>query len=467
MYFFYCLLLLMPVHALESQVFIDSLLDNHGFFEKESLNLEIKRIEMLADYANYNNWYWDVEAELARVNKFRDKENYTYYSDYAKHSNQSIRKLSTQLSKRFFNSGSELEVAYQKSWPILDEALYDNKGYVKDKNTTEYLDGASVKWSLPLIKNQGGVLDKKTYDLAVLDYEDEVLLLAETKEGFIEDKMMIFLDFIAYQSQLEVLSRKIKKLEQLLVAVKGSQVDSSALSALERSLEKSELERLSLLSKLEAEQGLLQSLLPSSITVQNLNYPSEFVLIKNPSQYLSQHSRVLQRIQIEDKKNRRYIHNYQQIQLPELDFSLSATRDENQGNYSTYTRGVSNRYEAKLEFNYPLTGSEANQTHLSKYRIKARQIELKYQDEFADMLAKSQRLHTLIEQGREQLLRYQHQLNLHQPFDSIDVQNKQPIRVTIDDIEALSALHEDYIVERLALDKNQVGYDALLDRLLP
>lgn len=467
MYFFYYLLLSLPVYALESTQFIKSLLDNHGFFEKESLNLEIKHIEMLADYANYNNWYWDVEAELARVNKFRDKENYTYHSDYAKHSNQSVRKLSTQLSKRFFTSGSELEVSYQKSWPILDEELYDNKGYVKDKNTTEYLDGASVKWSLPLIKNKAGVLDKKTYDLAVLDYEDEVLLLAETKESFIEDKMMIFLDFIAYQSQLEVLGRKIKKLQQLLAVASDNQVDSSTLSALKRSLDTSELERLSLLSKLEAEQGLLQSLLPDTISVKNLSYPSEFVLIKDLSQYLSQHSRVLQRIQIEDRKNQRYIHNYQQIQLPELDFSLSATRDENQGNYSTYTRGVSNRYEAKLEFNYPLTGSETNQTHLSKYRIKARQIELKYQDEFADMLAKSQRLHRLIEQGVVQLSRYQHRLNLHQPFVSIGIQSQQPIRAIMDDIEALSALHQDYIAERLTLDKNQIGYDALLDRLLP
>ncbi len=39
--------------------------------------------------------------------------------------------------------------------------MHDKNGYQTDKNTTEYLDDLEISWTLPLLKNRGGVIDQK------------------------------------------------------------------------------------------------------------------------------------------------------------------------------------------------------------------------------------------------------------------------------------------------------------------
>ena len=61
------------VHALTESEYIQTLLNNHAFFEKERINLEIKKIEMVGDKANYSNWNWEVSGELGRIEKKTDE----------------------------------------------------------------------------------------------------------------------------------------------------------------------------------------------------------------------------------------------------------------------------------------------------------------------------------------------------------------------------------------------------------
>ena len=75
----FLVLFLLPfsVNALTESEFIQSILDNHTFFEKEQINLTIKKIEMDGDRANYEDWDWTVGGELGRISKHRNKENNT------------------------------------------------------------------------------------------------------------------------------------------------------------------------------------------------------------------------------------------------------------------------------------------------------------------------------------------------------------------------------------------------------
>ncbi len=119
-------------NALNNHEFINLLLVNNAFFEKEMINLEIKNIEMKGDYDDYANWEWDVAAEIGRVNKSKNKQNYTSSTDYAKSTNQDVQKISTDLSKKFFSNGSELSFSYDKSLPIKNEEMHDKNGYQQD-----------------------------------------------------------------------------------------------------------------------------------------------------------------------------------------------------------------------------------------------------------------------------------------------------------------------------------------------
>ena len=99
----FLVLFLLPfsVSALTESEFIQSLLDNHTFFEKEQINLTIKQIEMEGDRANYADWEWVMGGELGYISKSKNKENYTSSYDYSKSTSQKVRKFSSDLTKKF------------------------------------------------------------------------------------------------------------------------------------------------------------------------------------------------------------------------------------------------------------------------------------------------------------------------------------------------------------------------------
>ncbi len=453
--------------ALDNNEFIKLLLNNHAFFEKENINLKIKKIEMDGDYENYAGWEWDISAELGRVNKDKNKENYTSSSDYAKSTNQDIRKISTDISKKFLSNGSELNLSFDKSLPVKDEEMHDKNGYQQDKNTTEYLDDIELSWTIPLLKNSGGVIDQKTYDLSVLYYKDEELYLAEIKEDFLEDKMMIFLDLLSYIKQADVINSRLIKSKYILNNLDKDSVSKSSLLVLQRSINKNNRKLLTLKSKLNAEKDLIDSLVPS-VNINELFYLDyDFALVDNLNRYIVNHNRDIKRINIEKLQNLRYIKTYENSELPDLDFTITTTRDENKGNYSSYTKSVENEYEAKLEFSYPLTGDVTNKTYLSKYKLKSRQIDLKYKDKFDDILADTTKLTTLIQQGNKQMNLYKSQIISNYPFKDIHFDKAIGVRYMVSEMDDIEDLYIDQIVDTIELYKNQVKYDSLLDRLLP
>ena len=125
------------VNALSESEFVQSLLSNNIFFEKEQINLTIKQIEMEGDKANYGDWDWTIGGELGRINKNKTKYDYTSTTDYAKSTSQEVRKFSSDLTKKFFSNGSELSISYDKSLPVKNEEMHDKNGYQTDENTTE------------------------------------------------------------------------------------------------------------------------------------------------------------------------------------------------------------------------------------------------------------------------------------------------------------------------------------------
>ncbi len=399
---FLALLLSTSVSALTESEFVQSLLKNHAFFEKEQINLTIKQIEMEGDRENYGDWDWAIGGELGYVSKNNSKYDYTSTTEYAKSTSQEVRKFSSDLTKKFFSNGSELSVSYDKSLPVKDEEMYDKNGYQRDKNTTEYLHDLSVIWTLPLLKNKDGIVDQKTYDLAVLNFKDEKLALAETKEDFIEEKLMIFLDWVNYNTQISIIRKRLEQSEKLLETITQQGASRISKITLQRSINKTQRLLLELESKLKAEQRSLSILLDGVDLVQNplkINWASRAQLIEDLHSYYQQSIRDIKRIEIEQLKNSRSVRTYQNSQLADFDFTISATKDDNKGNYSTYSKSSEVEYEAKIEFSYPLTGNVSNDVYLRKYRLKGRQLELKYKDKFDDILSDAQKLTTELKQG--------------------------------------------------------------------
>jgi len=462
-------LLSKPAASYSQKTYINQLLNSNKFFEREMLNLEIKQIEMLGDRVNYEDWDWNIGAELGRIHKSKFKYDYTSSADYAQNTSQQVRKISSDLSKNFFSNGSELSFSFDRSLPVKDEEMHDKNGYQKNKITTEYLDEINVSWTLPLLKNRNGVLDQKTYDLAVLDFFDEKLVLAEAQEDFIEDKVIELIDWVDYQWQLTAVNNIIGKLTKALNTVNILPRDANTLT---RSIDKYQRLLLNLKSKLKAQNGLL---LDSISTINFANNPpvleQDFKInfINDLERYSQSNIRDLRRIKLEMRKNNRYIKAYQNSKLPELDFTLSASKDDNKGNYTSYSKSSGTEYEAKFVFSYPLSGDTANQVYLDKYRLKARQLEIKYNNKLKAVIANVNKIGTDIKQGLVQLalvkqqlktLKLNHELNLF-------LEGRSKVRFIIDEQDDYLKLQFDHFSVLIELYKNKLKYDSLLDRLLP
>jgi hypothetical protein len=459
------------VHALTESEYIQTLLNNHAFFEKEWINLEIKKIEMVGDKANYSNWNWEVSGELGRIEKKLTKDtNYTY----TRLSNKTTKKLSTDLTKKFFSSGSEINFSYDKSWPIKDEVKHKNQAYYSDVNTSEYLDDVKLSWTLPLLKNRGGVVDQKTYDLAVLDYQDEILVLMEVKEDFIEEKLMIFFDWVNYKAQIKIVKNRLILSQQILNTLQKSTSSKSNILTFERSIDKTRRLLLSLQSKLKANQKALSILVEQVVLEENLpiiDWDAQPVLIQDLRAYCRQFVRDITRIEIEQEKNKRTIETYQNSQLGDFDFTISISKDLNKGNYSSYSKSNEIEYEVKFDFSYPLTGDVANQVYLDKNRLIQRQLELKYKAKFDDILADAEKLTIELVQGAEQLSLYKKQIAASeaQKFNNeldLFLEEGGNIRFVINEQDDSQELLLGYIQTAVDYQKNRIHYDGLLDRLL-
>jgi hypothetical protein len=404
---------------------------------------------MLGNKDKYANWHWEIDAELSKTNKYNFKHDYTSTYDYAQATYQQEQKISSDLSKKFFSNGSELEFKVSRSLPTKDEQLYDNNGYQKDKNTTEYLDDLSVSWTIPLLKNKNGIADQKSYDLSVLEYDDEKLVLAEVQEDFVKDKVDEFIDWVGYTWQIDTVKQTINRLTNLATQIQAQQAkdkdkninknndrtlrknkgigkdnNSRNKKILKNSINKHKRLLLSLQSKLKAQNILLLSAvrhLDLDKNTPKLTHKFSINLIDNLEKYCKTVVRDIKRINIEILKNNRYIKTYKNANLADLDFTISASQDNNKGNYSTYSKSSATEYEAKLEFTYMLSGDVSNQVSLDKYQLKSRQLELKFNNKLDEIVASAKKIATNIKQGQIQLGLIKEQLQVLESGYELDL----------------------------------------------
>jgi len=179
------------VNALNEDLFIEKILKSAHLFESAAINLEIKEIELLGDERRYNNWHWDLEGDIFLSGRLQDKDtNYTYTHQQVK----SDQSFTIELTKRFFSNGSELSMSLSGSLPKTSEEKYKKQSYYSDVVTNASLVVAEISWELPLLRNVGGVLDQRTYDLAALELEDEQLVFRKFQVSTVASYLKVYFE---------------------------------------------------------------------------------------------------------------------------------------------------------------------------------------------------------------------------------------------------------------------------------
>jgi outer membrane protein TolC len=285
---------------------------------------------------------------------------------------------------------------------------------------------------------------------------------------------MIFLDWISYDAQTKIVKNRLKHSTQILAVIKQQSNSKNSVLVLQRSINKTQRLLLELESKLKAEERSLSIFLKGvnlNKTPLEIEWGTRANLVKDLNNYCKQSIRDIKRIEIEQLKNKRTVKSYQNSQLPDFDFTISASRDDNKGNYSTYSKSSEMEYEAKIELSYPLSGNISNQVYLRKYRLRGRQLELRYADKFDDFIADSQKLTTELKQGIKQLDLYRVQINESETSktqNELDafLEGSGNIRFVINDQDDYQELLLDQVDAAINYHKNRIQYDSLMDRLL-
>ena len=450
------------MNALNEDLFIEKILKSAHLFESAAINLEIKEIELLGDERRYNNWHWDLEGDIFLSGRLQDKDtNYTYTHQQVK----SDQSFTIELTKRFFSNGSELSMSLSGSLPKTSEEKYKNQSYYSDVVTNVSLVVAEISWELPLLRNVGGVLDQRTYDLAALELEDEQLVFRKFQESTVASYLKVYFEYALLGEEISLLEVHINKLDLIDAHIKHSTFSEKLISYSKRALIKTKSRLISLINK----QLTLAKNLENVLSVRELASikPIHYHLKTSFLDDIETSSVKLRRIIIEQLKNQRQIRYYQNALKPELDFSINASRTVQKGNYSSYSESDTTNVEVSLSFEYPLSGDDGARTLLRKYQLKARQLEIKYNRKLEDLIVKQRAL----------------QLKLHstlETIDLIDVQINQRDIAAIDlkelpaldvrpHIERLTDAVElklDYHDELIDYQHARVNYDNLLGRLL-
>jgi DNA polymerase III psi subunit len=461
-YSFILLLASSHTHALNEGLFIEKILQSAHLFENAAINLEIKEIELLGDERQYNNWHWDLDGEVLLSGRLQNKDtNYTYTHQQIK----SDQLLSTELSKRFFSNGSELTLSLSGSLPKTSEEKYKNQSYYSDVVTSTTLVDAEINWQLPLLRNAGGALDQRTYDLAVLDLEDEQWVFRRFQEDIVASYLKSYFEYAILGDNLRLLQMHISQLDLLVAYIRDGALDEKLVSSVEQAASKAK-------SRLMASKGETHALTNKLKSVLSTGELEAIELIfyhlkMNPFGDIEAESVDLKRIRIEQLKNQRQIRYYQNTLKPELDFAFNASRAVQKGNYSSYSESDTTDVEISLSFEYPLSGDVGAKTLLRKYQLKARQLEIKYNSKLKDLKTKQKELQLGLQTGLEGIDFINNQLS-RLDVAAIDFKGLLAVEVRpyIERLTDVLELKLDYNDELIEYHHARVDYDNLLSHLL-
>ena len=461
-YSFILLLASSHTYALNEGVFIERVLQSSHLFESAAINLEIKEIELLGDEGQYSDWHWDLEGEVLLSGRLQNKDtNYTYTHQQVK----SDRQLSTELSKRFFTNGSELRLSLSGSLPKTSEEKYKNQSYISDVRTNASLVDAEISWELPLMRNVDGILDQRTYDLAMLELKDEQWVFREFQENTVASYLKVYFEYAILGEEITLLEVHINQLDLIDSHIERSAFAKKLVSYSRGLINKAK----SRLASLIDEQLMLAKKLENILSARELaSIKPSYFLLKISSVSESEANLIaLQRIKIEQLKNQRQIRYYQNALKPELGFSISASRVVQKGNYSSYSESEATDLEVSLSFDYPLSGDISATTYLKKYRLKARQLQIKYNKKLEDLKAKQQTLKLKLVTSLEEINLINTRLN-RLGASAIDFKGLSALdtKLYIDDLTDAVELKLDYNEKLIDYQQLRVDYDNLLDRLI-
>jgi outer membrane protein TolC len=332
----------LQAQAMTQAEFVQSLKNNHPFFNQQALSTQIKQVEMQATRAN-EDWLLSVST--------------TYNKDQKD-------AVSFSANKAFTDNGSRATLSH--TW--IDTDISDGKSKF------------SLDYVYPLLRNNGGINDRLELDVSQVAVVQNNLSRSEQEENFILKKLKRFVDLNYAQEQQLIHERRLSFAKQELVLVRkkfiASVVDKVDVLLQEDAYQKAKQQLL------QAQQDLVVLRHEIAITLgidfdqitntKNLYRPYKLNDQYNKKQLLGK-ARVLKITDLDLKILKRQLASFKNESQAQLDLNLGLVSEGENTNYSDALSDQSTSWNIGLGLSYPLGGVKSS-SNITKAQIKIKRL---------------------------------------------------------------------------------------------
>ncbi|MCD6163733.1 MAG: TolC family protein [candidate division Zixibacteria bacterium] len=359
--------------------FLDIAQQNHPFFEKESLSVNIN-IETQKRYLGDKDWV----VESSPFISYDDKSD-IISSTYDKLSQV---QLNGSLQKKFWSTGGKFSVSYFSSY--IDQ---DNRTAFSGVPFKLFKQQLSLTYSHPLLKNRGGILDRLDYDLAAYAIDFSELQSKENQETFLLNMGISFLDWVFFDRQLLINRERLELAEKELKTSREKYnarlIDKVDVLRQEDAQRIAEQNVVFAQSQWLAKQTELAVLVPASKIHESKPQFDIYRLveldnIEETISRLNDESRIMKAFEVIENQLNLKIEGFINQGKAQLDFNLSSALIEDDESYGK-SYGIDNpNLYAGFKFTYPL-GSRTSKSNVKRAKIEMMQLKADRQNTFIEL----------------------------------------------------------------------------------
>ena len=382
--------------------YLDSLQRHHPFFIKEGMSQAIEQ-EQLRSFEGDEDWVVTASPSFAHNERSQSSSIVAEETD--------LLSLNAGVERLFWSNGSRVAVTYDYfhlnqrfSQPV---GAFDEHGH-----------GVTLSYSLPLLKNRGGILNRLNRDLQAYNVDLAEVVAAENQEGFLEQRAFAFLDWVLLNEQLRIANNRLalaeeeldrterKRRSRLVAEVDVLRARDAVITA-QQQRQAIDARLLAMRAELATDSGdvSLYEASPEFDLYAVQTVPS----IENILAELQQRSRLLKAIDVQLAQINRQQQGLDHQLKPELDLMLSGGLRSEDGRFADSAELDKPQYSVGLNFRYPL-GQRSAKADVTRARLQRQQlsherasIALQLEAELRNVLVQLNKLEEVMRLNQEQI----------------------------------------------------------------
>jgi len=365
--------------------YLDRVKSTHPFFQAELLQPEIEQ-EQSNRYLGWQDWRLLADGFLTHLEPLPTGPFEPERVD--------LVALGAGTERLFWGSGSRLSVDWVSS--LTDQNLPgfslpgpDGPVEVPIGPSTFYRNILRATWSLPLLQNRGGELDRLEYELSEYDVDASWVTSWEAQEDFLLNTGTMFLMWVLAEEQMEIAKRRldlaVDELNRSKRQRQAALVDEVDVWRSEAAVHNTQSALSLIESQWKSVQAELATLAADSTIYGGRPEYDLYALPEPPDadsfvDDITSRSRIVRALQIQQGKLARVERGYVDTERPNLDLNLSGAL---QGGDDSWGGAFEMKYPdvgVGVVFSYPI-GTRTAKADIARTRLEVRQL----QDRIADV----------------------------------------------------------------------------------